>query len=232
VRHYTALIDYSVKNKGLKVLKILAPFSMFTVKNTLLWAEHAADTPWLFRTMVDAGVASWNQARAEQDGYMNRAQESNYLQGNISLGKSVLKVNPSFFDAINAIPGLIRDPLGRLTPVINNPIKFLSGDRDSITMPWEGVASKASSVVGGVNKLMQGEDIRPSDFVPGMVSDFTQYTPRYTAYNFYSTRYVTLQNMKVARKNYRDILRSSIYYRKNAFYSTVGKNFKPYKVPR
>lgn len=225
-------IDYSVKNKGLKVLKILAPFSMFTVKNTLLWAEHAADTPWLYRTMIDAGVASWNQARAEQDGYMNRAQESNYLMGNISLGKSVLKVNPSFFDAINAIPGLVKDPLGRLTPVINNPIKFLSGDTDSITMPWEGVASKASSVVGGVNKLMQGEDIRASDFAPGMVSDFTQYTSRYTAYNSYSTRYVALQNMKVVRRNYRNILRSSNYYRKNVFYSTVGRGFKPYKVPR
>ena len=172
-------IDYSHKTAGIQYLNAMMPFSMFTVKNTMLWAAHALDDPWILRTLLDASEKSWNQAEDDRRTGMTAFEKDQRLSGNIKLGNAIVKLNPSFYDAMMAIPNLLRNPLGRVNPVIKNVVSLMSGNMDEIQLPWETNVKRVADVMEATASAMRGGDIGPNDIVPSLFGEFRTYPSRY-----------------------------------------------------
>ena len=181
-------IDYSHKTPTMQYLNALMPFSMFTVKNTMLFAEHALDTPWLLRMMVDMGELSWRESQNEQNSSPSDYEKQQRMSGNIRLGNTLVKMNPSLYDAMMLIPGLIQNPLGRINPVIKNTAALMQGDMDQIQLPWETQAARAAKIFQKAPGLMQGEGHVASTLVPSLFGEMKQFDHRGTQYNSRSAK--------------------------------------------
>lgn len=175
-------IDYSHKTPTMQYLNAIVPFSMFTVKNTLLWAEHALDTPWLLRTLIDASELTWRQSEEDQKSQPSDYERQQRMSGNIRLGNTLVKMNPSLYDAMMLIPGLIQNPLGRVNPVIKNTAALMRGDLDQIQLPWETQAARVAKAFKTVPGMFQGTEPIAATVVPSLFSEMKTYDRRGTEY--------------------------------------------------
>ena len=242
-------IDYSHKTAGMQYLNAMMPFSMFTLKNTMLWASHALDDPWILRTLLDASEKSWNQAEDDRRTGMTAFEKDQRLSGNIKLGNAIVKINPSFYDAMMAIPNLLRNPLGRVNPVIKNVVSLMSGNVDEVQLPWETNVKRVADVMKATASAMQGTgEMGLNDAVPSLFGEFRTYPNRYgpvrgsgiqslstlATYNWRGTSY-TPQPKYVFNSVYyaakmagrRGYGISSTKYRRNFYNAVWGANGKP-----
>lgn len=181
-------IDYSHKTPTMQYLNAIIPFSMFTVKNTLLWAEHALDTPWLLRTLIDASELSWRQSQDDHNSEPSDYEKQQRMSGNTRIGKTLIKTNPSLYDAMMLIPGLIQNPLGRVNPVIKNTAALMQGDMSQIQLPWETQVARAANIFKKMPGVINGTEDTASTLVPSLFGEMKQFDNRGTQYNTQSAK--------------------------------------------
>jgi len=197
------LINYNTKNIWEEDMSVVLLFWMFKLHNMVFWADHALDNPAVLRAILDLVDQSWLETKRKQMQELTTYQQAAYNSGNIALGSTIAKLNPSFYDAVMSLTDIIKDPYSKINPVIRDVVSVMSGSTKDIQMPWDGLASKAEHVMIGVQKLMQDQEVSMPDMLPG----------------FFGTNYI--MNPPASKMRTRYGLRvSSNTYRKN-FYGNI-----------
>lgn len=209
----TYFFDYSFRGKGLTILKAVIPFSTFAIRNALLWGNEGLKNPWLLRLMLDISKVGWTDEEETDNDYV----VSQEAAGNIKIGDTLVKLNPSLFDAIGLLPSLIDNPLGRINPVITNVSKFMSGDIDGVALPWETPAKRLSNMLIQAPEVLEGtRDFLPT-YVPSVFG--VVYTNSWTSYSkqpsIYSMSYASKMSGRYTRARL-----TPLWARKN-FYSSI-----------
>ena len=223
-------IDYSHKGHGMKTLQTLVPFGLFAVKNLQMWADHALDSPDLFRMMLDVFNTQAADAEYASKKAPSEYQMSQRLSGNKTVGGTLYKLNPSLYDAMNIIPGIFGDPLQRTSPVIKNIAALLSGDPDSIELPFETPIKRVGDILTKtLPDVMKGNTKQIPNLMPSLMSyrepfgttTRGQYSPGVRSYN----RVTGYSTDKMSARYGGRIPRSSFYVRKSyldrGFYSKL-----------
>ena len=97
-RHF----DYGVRNRAQAIFEYVIPFSTFPMYNLQYWADNITESPWLIEALVDASRMSLDIE--EQNQFMldnSEAVQNRMYNGQIKIGNTVFKINPSFYDAFN-----------------------------------------------------------------------------------------------------------------------------------
>lgn len=199
--------NYNTRSEGEMLLNTIMPFSTFPMRNFLLWLEIFFDNPVLVTALYNAIVDSWIQddysaskIADEEDNF----QKYQFLTGNVqekrNMYTTILKLNPSMFDAMTYAPTMALDPLAKLSGPIKNmneAIKYFSGEPESVMnedgterslidnmeIPFSQVANRAAkilmethpTVVAGLNG--QDEDWRfIPEYIPSLFS-VSKYKP-------------------------------------------------------
>lgn len=134
--------DYSTKTMAEIYGQIVIPFLTFPLKNFMFWSKYITENPMVLQTAVVSAQESWiedkyNWQKASQHGYQNAMLMSGNVQSQKDNYTTLLKYNPSLFDAISFIPGIIHDPSNR----VSAPLKILgdvvTGATSSEDYEWD-----------------------------------------------------------------------------------------------
>lgn len=223
-------VDYNYKSHSMKILQTMVPFGLFAVKNIQMWANHALDDPMLFRMFIDAYGKDAEEHDREERTAPSQYEMSRILGGNPSVGGVTYKLNPSLFDAMSLVPGVLADPGGRLSPVIKNVGSLLSGNPDSIELPFQTPIKRAGDLINKtLPDIMKGNTKQLPNLMPSLMSyrepfgttTRGQYSPGVKSYN----RVTGYSTDKMSARYGGRIPRSSFYVRKayldRGFYSKL-----------
>lgn len=171
-------VDYSYKSPGLQTANAVIPFVQFALSNASFWADEATTNPILFKTIIElASQTTINQAAREKR-ELSRAEIQTARAGNFKMGADTFRWNPSLFDAIGLIPGVLTGPTQRLNPVIRNLEKVLSGDVEGFELPFESPVTRTYEMITDtLPKLLNGESLRAAQLAPSIMTSFNE-TPR------------------------------------------------------
>lgn len=96
--------DYGMRTKARMYAETIIPFVTFPLYNLQYWTEAALQSPWLIELLLDMSKSSLNiedQKQFTLDN-SNRLQAA-LLNGNISIGGTLFKMNQSVFDAFQLV---------------------------------------------------------------------------------------------------------------------------------
>ena len=220
--------NYSQKSQAMAWLGIFVPFAQFPLENFIFWSEAATENPWLLRMMIKLGTQSWQDEEQRRKRALSEYEVSQAMAGNMKIGNTLVKLNPSFFDAIALIPGLLKDPTQRLSPIITNIGKLMQGDFSGLEYPFEQNLKRISTIITKTVPQILGGDIeRLPDLIPSGFRTDTDYKNTYTnahsrysnaGYNLYYAKGSTKMGIQYGMNR---IGRSSTYVRK----VYLGKGF-------
>lgn len=227
-------IDYSYKSPGLQVANALIPFVQFALSNAAFWADEATTNPALLRFILDAATETTVDQASREKRELNTLESRTAMMGNFKVGSDVFKWNPSLFDAMLLIPGVLTQPTQRLNPVIRNLERVLSGDISGIELPFElPITRSYRMLTETLPKAINGDSIRLGEIMPSVVSSYNEYKPRglsrsYTSATGTYQRYIGMTS-KMGNRYGGRIARSSIYAKRpryaqfyNSLYSRSG----------
>lgn len=119
--------DYTTRSDAELLLNDVIPFSTFPLRNFLWWADHAFDHPVLMRQFFSTAVESWThddlsakKLADPEDSYAKFMMMSGNPLERRNAYSTVMKLNPSFFDALTYVPKWIMDPKQKLAGPIKN----------------------------------------------------------------------------------------------------------------
>ena len=216
-------VDYAFKSPDIRMLNAFIPFSQFAFSNAALWADQATVNPsylkMLLRVLARPDTRSNEDEESEN---RNVGYWSKYIQGTgrIRVGDSLVNINPSLFDALSIVPGMLTNPMQRMNPVIRNTEALLRGDISAIEMPYESAVGRATNfITDTIPSVLAGNGIKPGQILPSMIRDIEE--PNYSG--LYRSRYnkkganynVTLgRGSRMDRRYGSRLGRSSLYPRK------------------
>jgi len=94
--------DYSIKSKGTLLAEFVMPFVTFPLYNLQYWLDAFFESPWLVELLIDSTRTSLEIEAQKQytldNSYKLQAALNN---GNVKIGNTLFKLNPSMFDALN-----------------------------------------------------------------------------------------------------------------------------------
>lgn len=112
--------DYGAKSKSMLVAELIIPFVTFPLYNLQYWLDAAFESPELVEVLLDATRTTLEVEAQKQFTLDNSNRlQSALLNGNVVFGGTLLKVNPSLYDAFN----LVTDPMDSLNQRLSAPVK-------------------------------------------------------------------------------------------------------------
>lgn len=113
--------DYGVRTKARMYAELLIPFVTFPMYNLQYWTDAAFESPWLMEVILDAARTSLDVEDQKQFTIDNSQQfQTALLNGNILIGNTLLKLNPSLMDAFQ----LVATPSTQLEQRLIAPVKL------------------------------------------------------------------------------------------------------------
>ena len=188
-------VDYSYKSPALQTANAIIPFVQFALSNAAFWADEATTNPVVFKFIVELSSQSTVTEANRENRELNRLEALVASSGNFKMGADSFKWNPSMFDAIRLIPGVLTEPTQRLNPVIRNIEKAMAGDIEGIELPFEVPVERSyNMIMETIPKMMRGENLRLGEIAPSVVTSYNEFPKRRSgglgrSYNSASAKY-------------------------------------------
>jgi DNA polymerase III epsilon subunit-like protein len=114
--------DYRSKTKAMMKLELLFPFVTFPLYNLQYWIDAVNKSPWIVRNLLHMSRSSLNIEEQKQFYIDNSFKLQNaLLNGNVKLGSTLFKTNPSVMDAYN----LVTQPVEQMYSRLLAPLKVV-----------------------------------------------------------------------------------------------------------
>ena len=112
--------DYGNRTKAQLMAELVFPFITFPLYNLQYWIDTAFESPWLVEMLLDASRTSLDVEDQKQFTIDNSNKlQAALLNGNVRIGNTLFKLNPSLFDALN----LVTQPGSQIEQRLSAPIK-------------------------------------------------------------------------------------------------------------
>src|SRR5574344_967448 len=113
--------DYVGKSKAQMYAELVFPFITFPAYNIQYWVDAAFESPWLVELLLDTTRTSLDFEEQKQFTIENSQRlQAALLNGNVRIGDTLFKVNPSLMDAFQ----LVQNPMEQLDQRALAPIKL------------------------------------------------------------------------------------------------------------
>lgn len=212
-------VDYSFKSPGLKTANALIPFVQFALSNAAFWADEATTNPLVFKFIIELTAESTISQANREKRELSRLEGRVASVGNFKMGADTFKWNPSMFDAIALVPGVLTSPTQRMNPVVKSFEKVMRGDVEGIELPFESPVTRSYKMISDtLPKVMAGENIRLGEALPSIFTSNTIY-PASKGLSRSYTSSVSIYNRYVGRgskmgQRYGGLYRSSVQIKK------------------
>lgn len=146
--------DYGGKSKAQMYAELVFPFITFPAYNIQYWVDAAVESPWLIEALLDTTRTSLDFEEQKQFTIENSQRlQSALLNGNVRIGDTLFKVNPSLMDAFQ----LVQDPAEQLEQRALAPIKLVTKDILKGVGALKEEDTYVSETVTNLTKLGYGE---------------------------------------------------------------------------
>lgn len=96
--------DYGMKSKAQMYAELVFPFVTFPLYNLQYWVDNAIKNPELIELLIDTSRTSLDLEEQKQYTIDNSTKlQAALLNGNVRIGDTLIKLNPSLFDAYQTI---------------------------------------------------------------------------------------------------------------------------------
>lgn len=234
--------DYNNKSAADKIIELIIPFWTFRKLNTLYWLDAFDNAPMLAKMVADAYEAAELAWDVEPDDLrVNKALQYHVNAGNLPITDNfVLKVNPSYMDAMN----MLFNPIDTVFESVWAPLKnigigiyegalaahahdsnegflntFADYVKDWSSVPFAGKILQTyigKNSTGGKTRQRMSIKEQPVQYLigtlfPGMFGSVVRYE-KYKSTHRYTTTYRTSPYMYQNRRYYYPTRRINVYY--------------------
>lgn len=118
--------DYGTKSRAQMYAELIFPFVNFPLFNNIYWSEQIYKNPQLVELILDASRSSLDIEQQKQYTLDNgKYLQSLILNGNVRVGNTITKINPSLFDAFNLVSNPVDTFKNRMGTVPKNIIDMV-----------------------------------------------------------------------------------------------------------
>lgn len=229
--------DYSTKTVAEIYGQIVIPFITFPIRNFQWWADHAMDSPLITKALIVSAQEDWTEDHYNwENRYSSDFNLAMMMSGNWQSRNgdytTLVKLNPSLFDAFSMVPGLVMDPTQRISAPVKNIGRLATGDFDSLEYPAQANIKRAGKLFGDtLPRIAEGDLNFLAATIPS-VFNVQKYEPQNYEYEDRSRRshpdnhgryYVSFYSRQTGivsgTKDYRNAQAKSAFYGSGGSYS-------------
>lgn len=156
--HFTA----KGRSEAERLTETIFPFYTFALRNLEYWGDIAEKRPEALRLLLKGLTNSWglDDPAKQEELKMSKSMQYNTLAGNIPIGDKglVVKLSPSFMDALSIVTRPIESVKGKLFSPIDLGLDALLNNKDNIQKLPEWGINTLGSFKGAESKMPTGYD--------------------------------------------------------------------------